>query len=82
MADKLESEVISLWQTAIDELKRGIITKDECLRRIYQGAAKLEEDQWGIIEDLRTGAPDTERELARQVADLLEKELRKGSGTA
>jgi hypothetical protein len=44
MADKLESEVTSLSQTAIDEFKRGIITKDECVRRIYQWAAKLEED--------------------------------------
>jgi len=82
MADKLESEVISLWQTAISELKLGIITKDECMRRIYQADAMLEEDQWKIIEALRTQAPDNERELARQVADLLEKELRKGSGTA
>jgi hypothetical protein len=82
MADKLESEVISLWQTAINELRRGIITKDECVRRIYQGDAMLEKDQWRIIEDLRKRAPDNERELACQVAALLEKELRKGSGTA
>lgn len=82
MADEWESEVISRLWILIDERKRGIITKDECLRRIHQVAAEIEEDQWRIIEDLRTRAPDNERELAREVADLLEKELRKGSGTA
>jgi hypothetical protein len=82
MADSLEVEMISRLQAAIGERKRGIISKDECLRRIHAVAAELEQDQWRIIEDLRTRAPDNVRELAREVADLLEKELRKGSGTA
>jgi hypothetical protein len=82
VTDKWESEVISCVRIAIDELKRRIITKDECVARLYQVAAEIEGDQWRIIEDLRTGAPDNERELAREVADLLEKELRKGPGTA
>src|SRR5262249_39538675 len=79
---------IAVWaarkpvRTAFIELKRGIITKDECVRRMYQVAAELEVDQWRIIELMRTRAPDSVRELVREVADLLEKELRKGSGTA
>ena len=32
----------------------------------------MELDQWQIIEDLRTRAPENEGELARKVADLLE----------
>jgi len=82
MADKLEREVVSRLQTALDEFKRGVITKDECVARFYQEASILEEDQWRIIESLRTQAPENERELARQVADQLEEELRKGSGNA
>jgi type II secretory pathway component PulF len=50
--------------------------------RFYREAAILEGDQWRIIENLRTKAPENERELARQIADQLEEELRKGSGNA
>jgi hypothetical protein len=85
MAEKLERwerEVLSRLRTIFEERKRGVITKDEAVRRLYQEAAIQEEDQWRIIEELRTQAPENERELARQVADLLEAELRKGSGNA
>jgi hypothetical protein len=82
MTDEFERELMSQLRRAFDELKRGKITKDECVACFYQVAAIAEEDQWRIIEDLRTQAPENERELARQVADLLEKELRKGSGNA
>jgi hypothetical protein len=82
MADKFEREMMSRLQTAVDELKRGKITKDECLARVYQVAAMAEEDMRRIIEELRTQAPENEREWAREVADLLEAELRKGSGNA
>jgi len=37
-------------------------------------------DQWHIIDNLRTRAPDDERELAREIAELMEAELRRGSG--
>ena len=49
---------------------------------MFQEAAKLEQDQWRIVEELRTQAPEKERELAREIADLMETELRKGSGNA
>jgi hypothetical protein len=42
--------------------------------RFYREAAILEGDQWRIIENLRTKAPENERELARQIADQLEEE--------
>jgi hypothetical protein len=41
-------------------------------------AHSLEQDQWRIVEESRTQAPDRECELAREVADLMEAELRKG----
>ena len=52
------------------------------MARFYREAAILEGDQWRIIENLRTKVPENERELARQIADQLEEELRKGSGNA
>ena len=58
----------------IDERKRGIITKEDSLARVYQVLAEIDVDEWRIIEDLRTRAPDDERELAREVADWMEKE--------
>jgi hypothetical protein len=33
MADKLEREVISRLQNTLDEFKRGLIMKDECVAR-------------------------------------------------
>jgi hypothetical protein len=56
------------------------LSPQEAQVRLYELACELEMDQWHIIDDLRTRAPDDEKALAREIADLMEAELRKGSG--
>jgi hypothetical protein len=82
MIDDEEHEALERIRQAIDSCKRGIITRDELRRRLYDEAARQEQAQWRIVEDLRTKAPENERELGQLVADLLEEELRKGHGHA
>lgn len=82
MSDKLEREIAARVLKAVDDCKRGLITTEEARSIMLQEAAKLEQDQWRIVEELRTQAPEKERELAREIADLMETELRKGSGNA
>jgi len=77
---KLESEVLSRLRTAIDEYKKkGQITKEDLRLRLFQEAAVLEQDRWRIVGDLRARAPESERDLAREVADFMESELHKES---
>jgi hypothetical protein len=82
MSDRLEAEVCQRLRTGLDEWKKGLITKEEFRAILFREAGILEQDEWRIINDLRTRAPESERELARVVADLLEAKLRKGSGRA
>jgi Asp-tRNA(Asn)/Glu-tRNA(Gln) amidotransferase B subunit len=82
MTEDEEREVLARMLKAVDECKRGVITRDELRRRLYEEAARQEQEQWRIVEDLRTNAPEDQRELAQAVANLLEGELRKGHGHA
>lgn len=70
MSDQLEREVLSRLRKAFNEYKAGHITKKELQSKLFDEAAVLEQDRWRIIEDLRARAPESERELATQVADL------------
>lgn len=67
---------------ALDAAKRGDISTREANKVFYAAASEMEKSQWQIIEDLRTSAPESQRELAHNVADELEKFLREGSGNA
>ena len=82
MTEDEYQEAIERMLRAVELCKRGTITTDELRRLFYEEAARQEEAQWRIVEDLRTNAPEDQRELARSVADILEKELRKGHGHA
>jgi hypothetical protein len=77
-----EREALSRLRNWFDDYKKGRITKEDLVQKLFEEAAVHGEEQWRILENLRTQAPEPERELARQVADLLEAELRKGSGNA
>ena len=80
--DKENREIIEGLLKVHEDFMAGRITKEECVAKFYEAAGKLELSQWKIIENLRTKAPEGQRELASNVADLLEAELRKGSGNA
>lgn len=67
---------------AVEDCKKGLITREELRGQFLQAADTLEVEQWQIIQNLRTKAPEDQRDLAQDVAKLLERELRKGSGTA
>ena len=82
MTEDEYQEAIKRMLGAVELCKRGTITTDELRRLVYEEAARQEEAQWRIVEDLRTNAPEDQLELARSVADILEKELRKGHGRA
>jgi hypothetical protein len=43
------------------------MTQQEALRRLREIGNEIELDQWQIIEDLRTRAPENQRELAREL---------------
>jgi hypothetical protein len=75
-------EAQNQFRQIIDAVRHKKITRQEAQARLYKHAGELELHQWQIIEDLRTRAPENERELARKVADLLEARLRNGSGNA
>jgi hypothetical protein len=80
--DEFEAKILSQFRQIIDEVREKKITRQEAQARLLELAGTIEEGQWRIIDDLRTRAPKDESELARTVADLLEAELRKGSGSA
>jgi Asp-tRNA(Asn)/Glu-tRNA(Gln) amidotransferase B subunit len=80
--DEFEATILSQFRQIVDEVKEKKITRQEAVARLHELAGTIEEDQWRIVDDLRTRAPEDESELARAVADLLEAELRKGSGNA
>ena len=82
MSDKIEQEVFLRLQKAFDDCKNGLITSDDLRSKLFDEYAVLDEYQWRIIKNLRTEAPEKERELASQMADLLEAEMRRGAGTA
>jgi Asp-tRNA(Asn)/Glu-tRNA(Gln) amidotransferase B subunit len=75
-----ESEVLRQFRQIIDGVKEKRISPTQAQARLYELAGELEMDQWHIIDNLRTRAPDDEKELAREIAELIEAELRKGSG--
>jgi len=67
---------------SVRSIQSGKITKKDLQSQLLREAAVLEQDQWRIVENLRTQAPESERELAGEVANLMEALLREGSGNA
>jgi hypothetical protein len=86
MIEDLEREMFDRLRQTVDECKRGPITPDELRRRVYGEVARIEQRQWQLVEDLRAKAREAPREalreLALNVADQLERELREGHGHA
>jgi hypothetical protein len=80
--DEFEAKILSQFRQIIDELREKKITRQEAQARLYEVGGMIEEDQWRIVNNLRTRAPKNQSELAVAVADLLETKLREGSGNA
>jgi len=80
--DDLAEQVLARTLEALDDWKNGVITGEDFKRKLFEGYAAIEQNQWRTIEELRTRAPEGERELAREVADWMERQLRKDSGNA
>jgi hypothetical protein len=80
--DEFEAKVLDQFRQIIDQVRNKKIIRQEAIARLYELAGTIEGDQWRVIDDLRTRALKNESELARAVAELLEAELRKGSGNA
>ena len=74
MIDKFDG-IRSRLLDAIADCKQGRISRQHLRAAMFQMAAELEEDQWKVIEDLRSHGADA-------VADVLEATLREGSGNA
>ena len=75
---RYDAEILNKFRRIIDALRQKKMTRQEALRRLREIGDEMELDQWQIIEDLRTRAPENQRELARDLTDLLAAELRKG----
>ena len=76
---RYDAEILNEYRQIIDALRQKKITQQEALRRLREIGNEIELDQWQIIEDLRTRAPENQRELARELTDLLAEELRKAT---
>jgi len=74
---RYDAEILNEFRQIIDALRQKKMTQQEALRRLREIGNEIELDQWQIIEDLRTRAPENQRELARELTDLLAAELRK-----
>src|SRR5262245_31565694 len=75
---RYDAEILSEFRQIIDALRQKKMTRQEALRRLREIGGEFELDICQIIEDLRTRAPENQRELARELTDLLAEELRKG----
>jgi len=82
LSDTHHEEIVARLLKALDDCKSGVITKTELRSRFLHEAGVLEQQQWQIVQNLRTQAPEDQRELAQDVANLLEEQLRKGVGNA
>lgn len=56
-----ESGLLRQFRQIIDGVKERKISPQKARARLYELAGELEMDQWRIIDDLRTHAPDDER---------------------
>jgi hypothetical protein len=74
---RYDAELLNEFRQIIDALRQKKMTQQEALRRLREIGNEIELDQWQIIEDLRTRAPENQRELARELTDLLAAELGK-----
>jgi hypothetical protein len=74
---RYDAEILNEFRQIIGALRQKKMTQQEALRRLREIGGEMELDQWQIIEDLRTRAPENQRELARELTDLLAAELRK-----
>ena len=75
---RYDAEILSEFRQIIDALRQKKMTQQEALRWLREIGSEIELDQWQIIEDLRTRAPENQRELALELTDLLAAELREG----
>jgi hypothetical protein len=73
---RYDAEILNEFRQIIDALRQKKMTRQEALRRLREIGDEIELDQWQIIEDLRKRAPENQRELARELTDLLAAELR------
>jgi hypothetical protein len=78
---RYDAEILNEFRQIIDALRQKKMTQQEALRRLREIGNEIELDQWQIIEDLRTRAPENQRELARELTDLLAAELGKEEAT-
>jgi hypothetical protein len=76
---RYDAEILNEFRQIIDALRQKMMTGQEALRRLREIGEEIELDIWEIIEDLRTRAPENQRELARELTDLLAAELRKAT---
>jgi hypothetical protein len=78
---RYDAEILSEFRQIIDALRQKKMTQQEALRWLREIGSEIELDQWQIIEDLRTRAPENQRELARELTDLLAAEVGKEEAT-
>jgi cell fate (sporulation/competence/biofilm development) regulator YlbF (YheA/YmcA/DUF963 family) len=76
---RYDAEILNEFRQITDALRQKKMTGQEALRRLREIGGEIELDIWEIIEDLRTRAPENQRELARELTDLLAEELRKAT---
>ena len=76
---RYDAEILNEFRQIIDALRQKKMTRQEALRRLREIGGEIELDPEQIIEDLRTRAPENQRELARELTDLLAAELRKAT---
>ena len=68
---RYDAEILNEFRRIIDALRQKKMTRQEALRRLREIGGEIELDPEQIIEDLRTRAPENQRELARELTDLL-----------
>ena len=78
---RYDAEILNEFRQIIDALRQKKMTRQEALRQLREIGSEIEVDQWQIIEDLRTRAPENQRESARELTDLLAAELGKEEET-
>jgi len=76
---RYDAEILNEFRQIIDALRQKKMTRQEALRRLREIGGEFELDICQIIEDLCTRAPENQRELARELTDLLAAELLKAT---
>jgi hypothetical protein len=61
---RYDAEILNEYRQIIDALRQKKMTQQEALRRLREIGNEIELDQWQIIEDLRTRAPENRCQLS------------------